>query len=80
MKIDIGFEVDGRRVNADQLEKALTGKVQETVRATLMDAVRNVTCAEHGKRATVTRMDLPEFELSCCCEALRDEIVRRVGA
>lgn len=78
MKIDSGFEVDGRRVSADQLEQALTGQVQEGIKASLMDAVRNVTCSEHGKRATVVKLDLPEFELSCCCEALRDEIVRRV--
>lgn len=72
--IDVRFEVGGRRVSGDrfasEVEKAILTGVQNNIR----QALRTVTCHDHGGRPSVvvkgSSLNNLTFEVHGCCEDL----------
>ena len=76
--VEISFEINGRKVNPNQVGDALTkvvlGQVQEHVKR----VVGSARCPEHGSAAKITckghLADQLTFEVSGCCQKLIDGV------
>lgn len=80
--LDISFEINGRRVNpnnvGDTLEKAILQSVSESIKK----SVGSLRCPEHGSSPKIVvkgrNLDNLSFEVSGCCQKLMDSVKTRL--
>jgi hypothetical protein len=82
--VDISFEVNGRKVNPDQIGNALEKAVFRQIQDTIHKKVFTVRCPIHGTAPTqIVGKGLStksmNFEVYGCCNALGEQVKRVLG-
>lgn len=71
--LNVYWEVDGRRVTAEQIEDEMMAALLEDITEQARDAVGEMTCPEHGTTPELTvkykEDSTVDFECNCCCES-----------
>lgn len=76
--IDISFEINGKKVNPNNMADALEGAVLDSVVESIKGSVGSIKCAEHGQSPKVIvkgrNLDNLSMEVSGCCDALIEKV------
>jgi hypothetical protein len=81
--IDIKFQIGGRSVNPRNMKGALEKAVLESVQNSIKKSVGSVRCPDHGESPKIVvkgrNLDNLSFEVSGCCEALIEQVKKRLN-
>ena len=75
---DISFEINGRKVNPNDMEDALESLILSQVAESVKESVGNLLCAEHGQSPKIKvkgrNLDNLSFDISGCCDDLIEKV------
>ena len=75
---DISFEINGRKVNPNDMENALESLILSQVAESVKESVGNLRCAEHGQSPKIKvkgrNLDNLSFDISGCCDDLIEKV------
>lgn len=81
--IDIHFEINGRRVNPNQIGNALEQAVFKTVSDSIRQKVGQARCPEHGSAPSIVMRgrDLNSLQatVSGCCDKLIEAVKAKLA-
>lgn len=81
--VEVSFEINGRKVQPDQISEALTKAVLTSVAEQIKSKLGSVRCPEHGKFPKIIckgkSIENLGFEVSGCCEELIDSVKRKLS-
>lgn len=81
--IDVVFEINGKRVNPNDLGNVLERAVLESAKKAIIERVGSVRCPQHGQAAKIIykghSLDKLSFEVEGCCEALIGTVKYKLG-
>lgn len=79
---DITFEINGRKVNPNNVGDALEAAILRSVSASVKARVGSVRCPEHGRHPQIVgkgrSLDALSFEVSGCCQKLIDGVAAKL--
>ncbi len=80
---DVSFEINGRKVQPNQIGDALTKAVLSSVAGQIKEKVGSVTCPDHGKSPKIVckgkSVEKLNFEVSGCCETLINSVKQKLS-
>jgi hypothetical protein len=80
--LDISFEINGRKVNPNNVSDVFERAILQSVRDSVNKSVGSLRCSEHGTAPKITckGRDLSNlsFEISGCCQKLMDSVKTRL--
>jgi hypothetical protein len=80
--LKISFEVNGKKVNPNNIDGAIEAAVLSNVSDHLKKAVGSVRCSEHGESPAIKvkgrNLENLSFEISGCCEALVEHVKEKL--
>ena len=75
---DISFEINGKKVNPNNMADALESAVISDIADSIKKSVGNIKCSEHGKSPKVKvkgrNLDNLSIEVNGCCDALIEKV------
>jgi hypothetical protein len=75
---DISFEINGRKVNPNNIGDALQAAVLSGVAESVKSSIGSIRCSEHGQAPKVKikgrNIDNLSFDVSGCCESLISKV------
>ena len=81
--IDISFEINGKKVNADRVGNALEAEALKNISGQIKDKLRGIKCPEHGKAPKLIvkgrNLDNLSFEVAGCCDALIERVKEKLS-
>ena len=76
--LDISFEINGRKVNPNNVKDVLESAILSQVAESIKKSVGNLRCAEHGQSPKIKvkgrNLDNLSFNISGCCEDLIEKV------
>ena len=76
--IDMSFEINGRKVSANNIGNALESAMLDSIKKSLSQTIGSIRCTEHGKKPTIKAkgcsIDSLSLEISGCCDALVERV------
>jgi len=80
--IEISFEINGKKVNPNNIKDALEAAFLNSVQESIRKSVGSVRCQEHGQSPKIKvkgrNLDTLSFEVVGCCEGLIEEAKRKL--
>lgn len=80
--IDISFEIGGKKVNPANIKDAMERMVISGIADTMKKSVQGIRCPEHGEKPTLKvigkNLDNLSVEVSGCCDALTEQVQRKL--
>ena len=81
--IDISFEINGRKVNPNNMGDALEAAMLSQVADSIKKSVGSVRCSEHNKAPKIIikgkNLDNLSFEVSGCCDTLIEQVSKKLS-
>lgn len=81
--VDVSFEINGRKVQPNQIGDVLTKTVLANVAEQVKKNVGSVRCPDHGKSPKIVckgkSIENLSFEISGCCETLISAVKRKLS-
>ena len=81
--IQVEFRIRGRAVEPSRCRDSLERTTLQAIVSSLRTRVGSCPCSEHGEEVTILAtgpsMESLSFELSGCCEAVIDEVKKRLA-
>lgn len=75
---DISFEVNGKKVNPNNMGDAIEAAVLSSVSDSIKESVGSIRCPEHGESPKIkvigSDLDNLSLEVSGCCETLVEQV------
>ena len=76
--LDISFEINGKKVNPNNVKNALDSAILSQVAESVKKSVGNLRCAEHGQSPKIKvkghNLDNLSFDISGCCNDLIETV------
>ena len=76
--LDISFEINGRKVNPNNMKDALESAILSQVADSVKKSVGNLRCAEHGQSPKIKikgrNLKKLSFKISGCCDNLIEKV------
>jgi len=80
--IEISFEINGKKVNPNNIADALEGAMFQQIGETVKKAVGYIRCSEHNQTPKILlkgkSLDSLSFEISGCCDALVKRVTEKL--
>jgi len=80
--IDISFELNGKKVNPNNIGNALESAVLESVSDSIKKSVGSLRCNEHNQQAKILvkgkALDNLSFKISGCCDDFINKVSSKV--
>ncbi len=81
---NITFEINGKKVNPNNVKDALEAAMLEGITAPLKKDIGSLSCSEHNLPAKITikgrSIDTLNFEVAGCCENLVNKVKAKMKA
>lgn len=81
--VDVSFEINGCKVQPNQIGDVLTKAVLSSVALQIKEKVGSVRCPDHGKSPKIIckgkSIENLGFEVSGCCETLVDDVKQKLS-
>ena len=82
MMIEVTFEINGKRIDPNNLQDALERAVLQSVQEFVRTRLRAIRCPEHGEAPRVIckgrSIDDLSFEVTGCCQSLIDAVIDKL--
>lgn len=76
--LDISFEINGRKVNPNNVKDVLESAILSQVAESIKKSVGNLRCTEHGQAPRIKvkgcNLDNLSFDISGCCNDLIEKV------
>jgi len=81
--VEVSFEINGRKVQPNQISEVLTKAVFTSVAEQIKSKVGSVRCPDHGQSPKIIckgkSIENLGFEVTGCCEKLIDSVKRKLS-
>jgi hypothetical protein len=81
--IDISVEINGRKVNPNNIDDALEAAMLSQVSDSIKKSVGSIRCKEHNKAPKIVikgrSLDNLSFEVSGCCDTLIEQVSKKLA-
>ena len=79
---DISCEINGRRVNPNNIANALEAAILNELIASVRRSIGSIVCKEHRKSPSISikgrNINSLSFEVSGCCDQLANDVKSRL--
>ncbi len=80
--VDVSFELNGRKVNPNNIGNALESAVLKSVSDSIKKSVGSLHCNEHNQQAKVLvkgkNIDNLSFTISGCCDNFINKVTNKI--
>jgi len=80
----ISFELNGRKINPNQIGKEIEKAVFENVQKSIIKSVGSIHCKTHGKTPSIKvkgrSVEKLNFDVSGCCEDIIDQVRKKLDS
>jgi len=81
--IDISFEINNRKVSANNIGNAIESAMLESIRDPVSKSIGSIRCTEHGQRSEIKtkgrNLDSLAFDVAGCCDALIEQVNKKLN-